>query len=68
MRTSLDIVVETLGDEADSYKATFLTLVVMDEPVCVILNISYDPIVLRSVEFLLQYRLEVDAALVWCVE
>ena len=32
------------------------------------LNLSYDPFVLHSVEFMLQSRLEVDAALAWCVD
>ena len=32
------------------------------------LNLSYDPVVLHSVEFLLQSRLEVDAALAWYVD
>ena len=32
------------------------------------LNLSYDPVVLHSVEFLLQSSLEADAAIVWCVD
>ena len=51
-------------------QSSFLILVVMDEhvPIYVLHNLSYDPVVLHSVEFLLQFRLEVEAALARCVD
>ncbi len=64
MRTSLETVVETLGVETDSQRAVLLhTCCYGRTAVCVMLNLPYDPVILHSVEFLLQSLLEVNAAL-----